>query len=127
MTQRLQQTIIRNLEQLRAQRALQDTERNLSKESVKKLPAMIQQNGLMGAMAFALDKGGNYSTIFACVINHLQSNEVRLVNLPVRNYTGDDDRLKAMLQHLGGNISATQLRRVTAETMAYLNYLRRFA
>ena len=112
--------MIKNLEQVRANNALTAARTlKLRAEYVKKIPAMISQNGLLGAMAFALEKGNHYTSIFSAVLTHLSSDEIRL-NLGV-NQGAVEDFLLALARQ-----SSTELRAVTAETLAYLNYLRRF-
>ncbi len=112
----------KNLEQIRAHNALtaaQNPNPRLRAEYVKKIPAMISQNGLLGAMAFALEKGDDYTNIFSAVLTHLSSDKIRL-NLGI-----GPGAVQNFLLTLAGQ-SSTVLRAVTAETLAYLNYLRRF-
>ncbi len=112
----------KNLEQIRAHNALaaaQNPDRHLRAEYVKKIPAMIIQNGLLGAIAFALEKGGDYTNIFFAVLTHLASDQIRL-NLGIQ-----PEAVRGFLGALADESSAV-LRAITAETLAYLNYLRRF-
>ncbi|NMA43446.1 MAG: type III-B CRISPR module-associated protein Cmr5 [Oligosphaeraceae bacterium] len=112
-----------NLEQIRAHNALtatQNPDRRLRGEYVKKIPAMIIQNGLLGAIAFALGKKDNdYKNIFSAVLTHLSSDQIRL------NLETQPEALEVFLEALAGESSAV-LRAITTETLAYLNYLRRF-
>ncbi len=87
-------------------------------EVVKKLPPMIRENGILGALAFAIEgknKTIGYRNAFDTISLHLQAlgkvNSVNAENL--FNELIASDSLK--------------LRDVTAEAMLYLNYLRRFA
>ncbi|HPY90074.1 MAG TPA: type III-B CRISPR module-associated protein Cmr5 [Lentisphaeria bacterium] len=114
----------KNLEQIRAHNALTAAQNpnpnsRLRAEYVKKIPAMISQNGLLGAMAFALEKGDDYTNIFSAVLMHLSSNEIRL------NLGNRPGAVQNFLLDLAGE-PATVLRAITTETLAYLNYLRRF-
>ena len=110
---------MRNLEQYRAKNALkaaigQGTE---GSESVaKKVPAMILENGFLGAMAFAKEKGKGYADVFNAIIAHL-ADIGQLHGLPA-NFDGFLAGLCAK--------DAAPLRAVTAESLAFLNYLRRF-
>lgn len=122
---------MRNLEQIRAKNALQDAPKIKPGEGggcnpAKEVPAMIILDGFLGAMAFAVqrtDKGmlkkeGHYS-VFEAIVNHLSDREIGL--LEIRSKSVDDLLIKAC------DWNADKLRAITAESMAYLNYLRRFA
>ncbi len=78
---------------------------------VKKVPAMVISSGMLSAMAFAGEKKHGYESVFQAFINY--SEEI---------YAQD---LKGALEELC-QMSAGDLRRITAEFMAYLGYLRRF-
>ena len=115
---------IENLEQKRAINAFQACEEKGSfggvdqGEVVKKLPPMIRENGMLGALAFALskrDKSDGYDKAFEAVRIHLKS----IGKINADNIDG--------LQRELMECSALKLRDVTAETMLYLDYLRRFA
>lgn len=124
----------RNLEQMRAQNAL---EASLGKkfkgtndgEVVKKVPTMIRENGLLGALAFAMEakedkkeKAGikltnpGHNDVFRAIIRHLA--DVGIIEHEVD--------MRTFVENLCES-DATHLRAVTSEAMAYLNYLRRFA
>jgi len=83
----------------------------------KKVPTMIRENGFLGALAFAREKGSGYADVFMAVIRHLKS--VGMLPATVVD-------LDALFGYLCAH-DAAALRAVTAETMAFLNYLRRFA
>jgi CRISPR type III-B/RAMP module-associated protein Cmr5 len=117
---------MKNLEQIRAKNALTATE-NVKFSGVndgevaKKVPTMIMENGILAAATFAEDeikknkeKGRGYSDVFQAVIVHLKDVEI----MPA----GKDDIISWLVDE-----DSAQLRAVTAETMAYLSYLRRFA
>lgn len=111
-----------NLEQIRAQNAFKAyTSGTFSGknngEVVKKIPTMIRENGFLGALAFAIEKKAGYEDAFLVIIEHLKNLE-----LIGNNINNCDDFLKLLVSKPSG-----RLRRVTVETMAYLNYLRRFA
>jgi len=116
---------MKNLEQIRAKNALEAAENDFYKFSgpgggdiVKKVPTMIMENGLLAAMAFAVEdknKSG-YVDVFKACLEHLKDvkdvKEVKEVKEYLSDLTTKD---------------SSELRAVTSEIMAYLNYLRRFA
>ena len=115
---------IENLDQIRAKNAWNacngTTFSNADGgEVVKKLSPMIRENGMLGALAFALAKKddrnvGGYADAFNAICVHL--NFIKKVN------AGDAQALQTELLEC----DSLKLRDVTAETMLYLNYLRRF-
>lgn len=114
---------MKNFEQIRAKNALKWKDKigqgADGGESVsKKVPAMILDNGIIAAAAFALEKGGGYKNVFEAVIEHLSDSEIGLLDRA--------DSLEVFVNHLA-NVPSDELRRITAETAAFLNYLRRFA
>ncbi len=124
----------RNLEQMRAQNALEASLEKKFKgandgEVVKKVPTMIRENGLLGALAFAMEakedkkeKAGikltnpGHNDVFRAIIRHLAV--VGIIEREVDMQTFVENLCES---------DATRLRAVTSEAMAYLNYLRRFA
>ena len=135
---------VRNFEQVRAKVALMaagkigtGSEGGLA--VAKKVPAQIVQNGLLAALAFAIEKvnGGGlvraddgyyrkdgsfdkcgYANTFVSVMEDLREtgNDLGICS-------GDlSEWLKALCEK-----SSVELRLVTEEALAYLNYLRRFA
>lgn len=123
MTATLGKTPIRNLAQVRAKNALKAAEKTVYKgeqggEVVKKIPAYIIESGLLGTLAFALEKGGGHLEVFKDVLTHLKS-----IENPIAQNAADP---KAWFEGLAG-ADISQLRAATAETMAYLAFLRRFA
>ncbi len=116
---------IQNLDQIRAKNALDAANDTRFKgandgDVVKKIPAMIRQNGILGAIAFAKENDGKsgHADVFRAIIKHLKE----LNRLPGQR----QDNIDGFLNDLCGSDSA-DLRAVTVEAMAYLNYLRRFA
>ena len=110
-----------NLEQIRAKNACTACENNSfggknKGEIAKKLPRMIRENGMLGTLAFALDKDeADYEKSFDAIAFHL--NHIGKVNS-----TTAKDLLEELLY-----CKSLQLRDVTVETMLYLDYFRRFA
>lgn len=115
---------MKNFEQIRAKNALAKTKKigkggGGGDNVAKKVPVMILDNGILAAAAFALEnKGNGYADVFDAAIAHLADQEIALLDktMPLEDFI---DRL--------AGVSSDELRRITAETMAYLNYLRRFA
>ncbi len=108
-----------NLDQIRALNAIKvkigggtDGGANIA----KKVPAMIRENGFIAAMAFAKETGAGYKDVFNAIILHLHD---------IKQNHGLPDNFDGFLAGLCSKDSAV-LRAVTAEAMAYLNYLRRF-
>ncbi|MBS5532358.1 hypothetical protein KH017_16335 [bacterium] len=120
---------MKNLDQIRAANAI--CHRNTvfpgaeGGEVVKKVPTMIRDNGILAAAAFAAESKGHdgyknpgHKKVFDCIIGHLASEGVRLLNGSMS--------LEDFIQYLATGDSAV-LRNITAESMEYLNYMRRFA
>jgi len=119
---------MKNLEQIRARNALAwrekiGTGKNDGRAIAKKVPTMIRENGLLAALAFACEQGdgsGHYN-VFEAIIAHLSCQEVAKLKQGCT-----PDQLAEFLA-ASETVSATRLRDITSETMAFLNYLRRFA
>ena len=114
---------IENLDQIRAKNAWTacngTTFSNANGgEIVKKLSPMIRENGMLGALAFALAKldreAEGFTKAFDAITIHLKS--IGKINAPTA----------AGLQSELLDCDSVKLRDVTAETMLYLDYLRRF-
>lgn len=129
---------MKNLDQIRAKNAL-DAAKEAAKEKgfkgandgevVKKVPTMIRENGILGALAFACeakekkDKDGTvrielknegHNGVFSAIIKHLNE----LGRLPGKKRTDPEGFLADLCE-----ADASTLRSVTAEAMAYLAYL----
>lgn len=114
---------MKNYEQIRARNAIDAAETiGTGKEGgravAKKVPAMIQSNGFIGAMAFAIEAKEGYETVFTAIVKHLHDSKMD------QGIAATD--LKKFLAELCGKDAST-LRAITAESMHYLAYLRRFA
>ncbi len=111
---------MKNLDQIRALNALKATEKYTPQGEnggnvIKQVPAMIQQNGLLGAMAFAFDGKEGHKLVLQGAIEH---------------YASVCDQAPADITKFNQWIiqqDAAMLRAATAEILAYLNYYRRFA
>ncbi len=124
---------MRNLEQIRAANALTASRNNTYKgvndgQIVKKIPAMIRENGILGALAFALEKNdkgkvkndGHYG-VWQSIIAHLGCDGINRLRKAC-----DPENLIEFLTS-SENATAECLRDITDEALAFLNYLRRFA
>ena len=118
-------SIFRNYAQVRAKNALNASKKwdflgaDGSGNVVKRIPNLIIENGLLGAMAFALEKKGGHEEVFSALLAHLQCEDIN--DASAKGVTTP----AAWFEKLAG-VSAEQFRITTAECMAYLAYLRRF-
>jgi CRISPR-associated protein Cmr5 len=111
----------KNLEQIRAATALNPA-KSLDKAAINKLPAMIINNGLLATTAFCIsDSNGKNRTDMAKALDetakHLAGRAI------LTQGTGDAE---AMIKDLSARDSY-ELQRATAEALAFIGYLRRFA
>lgn len=125
---------MQNLEQKRAAHALAWSSQIGSGkdggEVVKKIPPLIMNNGMLASMAFASEmKGKNdkqklanegHHSVFAACIDHLAKN-CDLDIPPAKTQT-----VRIFLNWVSSEQDSGFLRAITAETLAYLAYLRRF-
>lgn len=116
---------MKTLAQIRATNALQCYGRQFGGEQggevIKKLPALIRNDGLLAALAFCLEKGGDHAEVAALIARHLshdqQGERIAITQSP---------DVPGLIQELAAG-DATLLRRATAESLALLNYMKRFA
>lgn len=121
---------MKNLEQIRAQAALNATADNKFKRSdIAGFPALIIQNGLLAAFAYASeinDKGRvmRPELMDACnkASGHLANEKI---GLPVLENVETSKELIARLS--SENVDAIDLQRTTSEALAFFAYLKRFA
>lgn len=112
---------MKNLEQIRAAGAL-DPAKDLSRSAVNKLPAMILSNGLLAAAAFCDAEGGgenrqDMKAALAATAEHLAS----------RGHIAPGSKtVRCMLEDLSKR-NSHHLQRATAEALAFIAYLKRFA
>jgi len=116
---------MKTLAQIRAMNALacygQEFGGQQGGEVIKKLPALIQNDGLLAALAFCLEKGGGY----------LEAANLIAVHLAYRSEQGSigitsQTEIPCLIQELA-EADASLLRRATVEALALLNYMKRFA
>lgn len=114
---------MQNLDQIRAAHAIKEA-RKTDKSSVSKLPAMILGNGLLGTLAFAAEADkptrAKMKAAATSVALHLAQPEI---GLPELNGITAPEALAAKL----ASSSPLTLQRATAEALAYLSYLKRYA
>ena len=118
------------LEQIRAANALNAAKTKFEGAEgggiVKKVPTMIRENGLLGALAFAAEKkngsykNGDHHKVFEQIVIHLRNPDIALLTPTFEATT--ENLIKFVARE-----SSSKLREITAETMAFLSYLRRFA
>lgn len=120
---------MKNLDQIRAHNALRHKDKIARSQgggdAISGFPTLILTDGLLAALAFACQpKGGGNGrkhpgehTIAAAIAEHLQDESVAISQAE----NADD-----LLSELAGKDSDDLLRRATAETLAFLNYLKRF-
>jgi len=90
------------------------------KSYIKKIPAMIQVNGLGQTMAFCLAKKKEYKAIYDQIENWIRMNNSELI----KKY--EPENRKEFIDVLV-SMNSSDYRIVTTETMALLNWMRRFA
>lgn len=113
----------------------QDTERNRASfayseaakykgeefsQAVKKVPMMIKTGGLNKAFAFMYSKQGKHGQILKSIEAWL-NNPDNKIHLILKNTTGEN-----LVQKIT-ELDIAAYRTVTTETMAYLQWLRRFS
>lgn len=117
---------MKNLDQIRAKNAHDAVQRGVQGRGVQDgdalsgFPALIVNNGLLSTVAYAIskkDKGG-YREICDAIARHLADPAISLL--------AGQATMPGLRDHLAAQDSAA-LRLCTAEALAYLNYLRRFA
>lgn len=112
---------MKTLAQIRAQNALKCIGKKFSGQAggdvVNKLPAFIQNDGLLAMLAFCYDKGGGHKEIADLIAEHLSDENIGITKA---------EDTKALIDELAKG-DAALLRRATAETLALLNYMKRFA
>lgn len=119
---------MQNLDQIRAQLALAKADQT-SKQAASKLPAMIMANGLLAATAFAneeketnIPKRKEMNAAMNAAAEHL-AQPVHGISI-LQNKTKAKEMLTALISQ---NSTSSDLQRATAEALAFLSYLKRFA
>lgn len=117
---------MQNLEQIRARNAL-----NFSKEGgvsgekggevIKKVAPLIQNHGLLATAAYSFTEKKGWQLVFDAIARHLADKDVAVV--PSEKVK---DRQTLMTFLTAGDTTSETLKIATAETMAWLDYSRRF-
>jgi CRISPR type III-B/RAMP module-associated protein Cmr5 len=100
-------------------------------DKIKNFPTMIQNNGLLGALAYSVEydeKNKKYKNKSEYDMSQYVVNYLNELKLNYYSVTGEQDieNPEALIAFLS-NCSPEQFRRINAEVMAFLNYFRRFA
>ena len=111
---------MKNLEQIRAKNAMNCQKTGDSiKDAAKKITTMIMDNGIIATAAFVKEKDDDaFKNVMYGIGMHLSDPEIALMS-PRDLQTGFIDVLCSM--------EADKLRLITAETLAFMNYMRRLA
>jgi CRISPR/Cas system CMR-associated protein Cmr5 small subunit len=118
---------MQNLEQIRARHVLlfantqgASVSGDQGGEVIKKIPPIIMNHGLLAAMAFSFNEKEGWQLVFDAIARHLSSPAISIVPASV------NDRNK-LIGHLTSETTDSEtLKRATSETMAWLEYARRF-
>jgi len=87
---------------------------------LKKMPAMVQVNGLGETLAFYYAKGGAYREIYEQIAEWIQKSMQFLIT------KGNKEEKKEFIEILV-NMTSPEYRLVTMEVLALLNWMHRFA
>jgi CRISPR/Cas system CMR-associated protein Cmr5 small subunit len=129
---------MQNLEQIRAKHALNfwrpaqgqpPSARGVNQgDVISKLPSLIMSNGLLATAAFAKSKGGGHEELITGVFRFLSHAERGVLSLPPLARQGETE-LETFIRLLteGNQATSGRLQVATAEALAYLGYLKRFA
>jgi len=121
---------MKNLDQIRAHNALLHKDRIANSQgggdAISGFPMLVLTDGLLAALAFSCEWKNQQSgarkhpgeyTVASAIAEHLRHQQN-----PICNATDADD----LLHELADGNSDALLRRATGETLAFLNYLKRF-
>lgn len=112
---------MKNLEQIRAAHALPKAQ-GLSRSAVNKLPALILQSGLLATAAFCEAEGGGENRK-----DMKKALEATAEHLSARGHIAPNiNTVRGMIDDLSRR-SSHELQRATAEALAFISYLKRFA
>lgn len=118
---------MQNLDQIRASAALQAADKT-SRQAVSKLPAMILQNGLLAATAFATEgKDGKPKRLEMSAAMNSTADHLANPNLGITLLTGNNDAAKMTAALSSATATSLDLQRATTAALAFLAFLKRFA
>lgn len=112
---------MKNLDQLRAAHALEPA-KNLDRSAINKLPALILANGLLATAAFCEAESSGEGR------SHMKrAMDATADHLAKRGLLASDkNNTKGLIEDLSQR-NSHHLQRATAEALAYIAYLKRFA
>jgi len=129
---------VKNLEQIRAKHALDfwhpaqgqpPSARGVNDgDVISKLPALIVSNGLLPTTAFAKSKGGGHQELMTAVFRFLCHTDRASLPQPPQPRQGEvelDTYIRLLTD--GDGATSTRLQMATAEALAFMGYLKRFA
>lgn len=117
---------MQNLEQIRARNVLSFARSGAVSgkeggEVIKKIPPLILNHGLLATAAYSFeDKKGDWQKIFDALARHLADRDIAIVPTLVK------DRQTLMDFLTEKSTTSETLKLATAESMAWLQYARRF-
>lgn len=116
---------MQNLEQIRARNVLAfaNSGRISGKEGgevIKKIPALILNHGLLATAAYSFTENEGWQKVFDAVAMHLADKDIGIVPTSVTNRQNLMDFLTKK------ETTSDTLKIATSETMAWLQYARRF-
>ena len=129
---------MKNLEQIRAKHALDfwhpaqgqaPAARGVNQgDVISKLPSLIVSNGLLQTAAYARSKGGGHEELMLAVFRFLSHKDRGLLPPPPQPRQGETE-LDTYIRLLTEGQQATSqcLQLATAEALAFIAYLKRFA
>jgi len=117
---------MQNLEQIRARNVLKFAQSGavsgeMGGEVIKKIPPLILNHGLLATTAYSFEnKKGDWQRVFDAIACHLADEAIAIVPKTVVNR-------QTLMEYLTATSTTSEaLKLATAETMAWLNYARRF-
>ncbi|WCJ60671.1 type III-B CRISPR module-associated protein Cmr5 [Fontisphaera persica] len=118
---------MKNLEQIRAANALdyarsgENTRGQEGGNVLKKLPALIMNNGILaaGAFGYAQNENSGWKSCFNNIAKHLAHKEIAIV-------PEDKSDLEKLMDYLSNSADSNTLKLATEEALAWLSYARRF-
>lgn len=116
---------MQNLEQIRARNVLAFSKSGAVSgdkggEVIKKIPPLILNHGLLATAAYSFTEKEGWQKVFDAIARHLSDKDIGVVPDQVK------DR-QTLMDFLTAKATTSEaLKQATAETMAWLNYARRF-
>ncbi|MBP7373228.1 MAG: hypothetical protein KA923_10385 [Opitutaceae bacterium] len=116
---------MQNLEQIRARNVIAFARSGSISgkdggEVIKKVPPLILNHGLLATAAYSFTEREGWQKVFDAIARHLADDAIAIVPKSVNNR-------QALMDYLTGTeASSDVLKLATSETMAWLNYARRF-